>query len=241
MRSFPLARILAMSLVGCSGAPQTETSFAAVAVPTGTKELVVEGQGITVAFDVATVALGAVYFCASASGSANLCDAAQGEVLQASAIDALDSSPQPLGLFHGFTGDIRSASFDYGIHWYMTEKQATPAPAAPFGHSMHVEGRATQGATSARFTADVDVRAPFQGERAVPTTKTAGTVDEDTARLEARFDAASWFSGVDWAAVLAAGQVDHAIVMGSPDHDAIVIDMVAVRPPTFVFVKAAGP
>lgn len=234
----PWLLALLFGLVGCSGTGQPEMTFPALAVPDGTKELVVDG--VTVTLDEASLAFGPVYFCASESGSANLCDTALGEIHDVTRVDGLANEAQPIGEFRGFTGDIQSASYDYGIHWYLTEKQPAPAPEAPGGHSAHVEGIASQGALSVRFVADVDVVAPFQGERAVPTTKVEGKVDADTARVEVRFDVASWLSGVDWPAVLASGQDPFSIAPGSRDHDAIVIDMVSVRPPTFVFVAAGA-
>lgn len=236
-RPWLLAALL--GLAGCSSTGQPELTFPAFAVPAGTKELVAEG--VTVTLDQARLSLGPVYFCASASGSATLCETALGEIREVTRIDALAAEAQPIGEFRGFTGDIRSASYDYGIHWYLTENEPSPAPEAPGGHSAHVEGTASQGALSVRFVADVDVVAPFQGQRAVPTTKVEGTASADTAAVEVRFDVASWLSGVDWPAALAAGEDPLTIAPGSRDHDAIVIDMVSVRPPTFVFVAAAAP
>ncbi len=236
-RPWLLAALL--GLAGCSSTGQPELSLPAFAVPAGTKELV--SEDVTVTLDQARLSLGPVYFCASASGSATLCETALGEILAVTRIDALAAEAQPLGEFRGFTGDIRSASYDYGIHWYLTENEPASAPEAPGGHSAHVEGTASQGALSVRFVADVDVIAPFQGQHAVPTTKVEGKVDTDTARVEVRFDVASWLSGVDWPAALASGQDPHVIAPGSRDHDAIVIDMVSVRPPTFTFVALESP
>jgi len=234
----PWLLALLLGLVGCSSTGQPEMTFPALAVPAGTKEFSVDD--VTVTLEEATLAIGPVYFCASASGSATLCETALGEIRAVTRVDGLLAEAQAIGAFRGFTGDIRSASYDYGIHWYLTEKQPAPAPEAPAGHSAHIEGTATRGAASVRFVADVDVVAPFQGQRAVPTTKAEGTVDEDTEQVEVRFDVASWLSGVDWHAALDAGEDPHAIAPGSRDHDAIVIDMVSVRPPTFVFVAAGA-
>jgi hypothetical protein len=227
-----------LGLAGCSSTGQPELTLPAVAMPAGTKEF--NAEGVTVTLEEARLAIGPVYFCASASGSANLCETALGEIRDVARVDGLASEAQSIGEFRGFTGDIQSASYDYGIHWYLTEKQPASAPEAPGGHSAHVEGTASQGALSVRFVADVDVVAPFQGERAVPTTKVEGTVGADSERVEVRFDVASWLSGVDWPAALASGQDPFSIAPGSRDHDAIVIDMVSVRPPTFVFVAAGA-
>lgn len=233
---FFVAPFALLALAGCTsaGTGQPEVSFDATFVPTGTNAFVV--GDVAVALDEAKIAFGPAYFCASASGSATLCEAALGEIRRVTTIDARSAEPVPLGTYEGFAGTVRSASFDYGIHWFLPEQEAHPAPEAPSGHSAHFTGTATRAGTSVRFEADVDVVPLFQGQRAVPTTKAAGEVSEDTTRLEVRFDLASLFSDVDFDAMLAAGSNPPPIEPGTRDHDAIVIRMVSSSPPTFSFV-----
>jgi hypothetical protein len=229
---------VALGALGCSGTGQPEVSFSAVAVPSGTKELQVDDVAVTL--DEAVVAIGPVYFCAGASGAATLCETAQGEILDMSRVDLLATEPSPLGTFQGFTGTVRSASYDFGVHWFLTEKAPTPAPSAPGGHSAHFAGVARRGAASVRFVADVDVIAQYQGQRAVPTTPAQGRIDEGTARLEVGFDVASWFSGVELGKAIDAGEDPYVIAPGSRDHDALVIGMVSLAPPTFTFRAGGG-
>jgi len=228
------AALLLLASAGCSNTGQPEVSFPAFFVPAGTNEFVVDD--ITITLSEADVAFGPAYFCASASGSATLCEAALGEVRRVTAIDALAAEPVPLGTYEGFVGDVRSASYDYGIHWFLPEQTAHAAPEAPGGHSARFGGVASRAGASIRFEAEIDVVPLFQGQRAVPTTKVEGAVTESTSRLEVHFDVASWLSAVDFGAALDAGEDPLVIEEGSRDHDALVIRMVSQAPPSFGFV-----
>ncbi|HVK66697.1 MAG TPA: hypothetical protein VM694_19570 [Polyangium sp.] len=233
---FPFVLVLA----GCgSGTGQPDVSFPAVFASPATNEFVV--NDVTVALDEARVAFGPAYFCASASGSATLCDAAVGEIRRITTIDALAEGETPLGTYAGFAGDVRSASYDYGIHWFLPEQEATASPEAPGGHSARVRGVASRAGTSVRFEADIDVTPLFRGQRAVPTTKVEGTVTEATSRIEVQFDVASWFSAVDFGAALDAGVDPFVIGPGAQDYNGVVNRMVSTHPPAFVFVEGEAP
>lgn len=237
-RALALLALLAPSAAGCAGTSQPEISYEAYAVGAAPRE--VAAGDWTVTLERATVAFGPVHFCASATGSATLCETALAEITEITAVEALDPAPQPLGLVRGFTGTIRSASFDYGIHWFITEPQPEPAPAAPGGHSARVRGRAThEDGRVLEFTADVDVEAQFQGQRAVPSVPASATVGEEGARLDVRFDVSAWFERVDFDALDADADADAdgpvAIVPGSSAHDALVIAMSSQRPPELVW------
>ncbi|MDC3956328.1 hypothetical protein [Polyangium jinanense] len=229
-----------LALAGCgTGTGQPDVSFPAVFVSAATNEFVVDD--VDVILDEARVAFGPAYFCASASGSATLCEAAVGEIRRVTAIDVLGEGETPLGTYAGFAGDVRSASYDYGIHWFLPEQEAQASPEAPGGHSARVRGVASRAGTSVRFEADIDVAPLFQGQRAVPTTKVEGTVTEATSRLEVRFDVASWLSAVDFGAALDAGADPFVLGPGARDHDAVVIRMVSTHPPSFDFVEGEAP
>jgi len=160
-----------------------------------------------------------------------------GEVRSFGSIELGAAEEQPLGTYEGFAGDVRSASFDYGIHWFLTESEPHPAPTAPGGHAALLKGRAERGGETIRFDAEVDVKPQYQGQRAVPTIAFEGRATEATSRLEVHFDLGSWLRDVDFDAALAAGEADLAITPGTRDHDAIVIRMVSTSPPTFKFVE----
>jgi hypothetical protein len=183
------------------------------------------------------VAFGPVYFCASASGSATLCETALGELLTITAFDALDATPHLLGTAHGFTGKVQSASYDYGIHWFLTEEAPTPAPVAPGGHSAHFAGRAVKGGVTLHFRADVDVAPQFQGQRAAPSQAAAATMSGGGERLDIQFQVGKWLEHVDFDQA-PAGQDPYVITAGTRNHGAIVIGMTAEAPPAFVWSAA---
>ncbi|MDI1436526.1 hypothetical protein [Polyangium sorediatum] len=227
-------------LAGCgTGTGQPDVSFPAVFTSPATNEFVV--GDVTVTLDEARVAFGPAYFCASASGSATLCDAAVGEIRRITTIDALGEGETPLGTYAGFAGDVRSASYDYGIHWFLPEQEAAASPEAPGGHSARVRGVASRAGTSVRFEADIDVKPLFQGQRAVPTTKVEGTVTEATSRIEVQFDVTSWFSAVDFGAAIDAGVDPFVIGPGAQNYTSVVNRMVSTHPPSFVFVEGEAP
>src|SRR4051812_46243340 len=109
----PLLLVTSVAMTACAGSGQPEVEYQVFAVPEAAGVILAD-EGYSVTIDTATVAFGPVYFCASFSGSATLCDAALGELTTVTAFDAKDTTPRPLGLAHGFTGTIQSASYDYG-------------------------------------------------------------------------------------------------------------------------------
>lgn len=225
---------LLLAAAGCAGTGQPEVSYQAFAV--GSDPAPFPAGAWTVTLDEATVAFGPVYFCASATGSATLCEVALAELTEVTAVDAVDPAPQPLGLIRGFAGDIRSASFDYGIHWFLTDTNPVAAPEAPGGRSARFRGRAERdGAPPLSFTADVEILPQYQGQRAVPSAPAAATVGDEGARLEVRFDPRAWVERVDFDDLAAAGVTEVTIAPGDRAHDALVIAMVAQRPPAFAW------
>jgi hypothetical protein len=236
--SFVLAPAIA-AITGCSGTGQPAVdypAFAVVSVPGA-----IAAGDFTVSLDEALVAFGPAYFCASATGSPTLCDAALAEITETTAIDALNPELQPLGQVHGFTGRIQSTSYDYGVHWFLTENQPTPAPSAPFGHSARFRGTAERGDVSVSFVADIDVRPQFPGQRAVTTARAiADITEESSVRLEVHLDVAPWIAAIDWQEAAAAGAGStYEIEIGSPEHNAVVTAMQSSHQLSFVWAPAA--
>lgn len=228
-----LTALAAAASSACSGTGQPEIAYEAYAV--ATPPGAITAGDFTVTLDEAVIAFGPAYFCAASSGSATLCETAVAELTQIVAIDALDPSPQPLGEVRGFTGQVRSVSYDYGVHWLLTESSPVAAPAAPGGHSARFRGRAVNGDTSIEFLATIDVLAQFQGQRAVPTAPASASIGEEGARLEVQVDIGPWLAAVDWSAAAASPERPYSIDIGSPEHNAVVIAMVSAHPPKFVW------
>jgi hypothetical protein len=236
---FPCLCISAALLsAACSGTGQPEVVYPAFAV--GTPVVEVAAGDWTVTLDAATVAFGPVYFCAAQSGSATLCEAAIAEILRVATVDALDPAPTPLGDVRGFDGAIRSASFDYGIHWLLTDPSPVADAAAPGGHSALLIGRAVRGAEIVEFIAEVDVLAQFEGQQAVPSTPVSAQVEGGGARLDVHFNPGEWISEIDFGAAAESGEAPYRIKAGSSSHNAIVIAMVNAGSPQFVWSESDG-
>jgi hypothetical protein len=235
--------LFSSSALACSGTGQPEISYAAYATPIAPGPAIEAGD-FTISLDEATLAFGPVYFCAAASGSATLCETAVAEITDTFAIDLRSAEPQPLGLVNGFTGEIRSASFDFGIHWFLTESQPVASPVAPGKHSVRFRGHAESASAQIAFVAEIDVLPTLRGQRAVPSVETFANVGERRPELHIEFDAASWIAAIDWEKVEAGAAASNAggddapyrIEIGSPEHNAVVIAMVSKKPPAFLWV-----
>jgi hypothetical protein len=178
-----------------------------------------------VALSVAEVGIGPVYFCATEGASADLCPTAVQEMTYTATLDALDPTPHQLGDVTGVTGTIRSMTYDFAITWFPTQTTPTPQRGAPDGHAARFEGRATRGATSFSFIADVDVLPPFQGTRAVQGARVRADVSSSQTRLDVKLDAARLFLGVDFDELSMTSGTPIAIGPGSRAHNALVFGL----------------
>jgi hypothetical protein len=219
--------------LACTGTGQPEVALAALVNNAPQADFLVGDVNVTLS--AAEIAFGPAYFCASASGSAGLCETALGEIRDVTAVDLLTPGAIPLGTYKGFSGAVRSVSFDYGIHWFLPEQEPQTAPEAPLGHSAHFAGTAERNGKTVSFSALVDVTPLYQGERAVTTAKASGEISETTEKLIVSFDVPALLSDVDFSAMLDANEDPVSIASGSRDHDSIVIQMVSASPPSFLW------
>lgn len=227
----------ALLVAGCSETGQNEIVYPAFAAPTVTSPIKIGAW--TVTLDEAQIMFGPVYFCAAATGAATLCTTALAEIRRVSIIDALDSTPQSLGTVHGFSGTIRSASYDHGIHWFVTETEPTAESTALDGHSAVFVGQAQRGGQTITFTAHIDMPPPLQGERAVARVLTPVTIDNENTTLQVKFDVARWLASIDFDAAAASGVDSILIEPGSTEHSGIVSAMSNIAPPDFVWSGAS--
>lgn len=183
----------------------------------------------------ARLAFGPVYFCAASSGSATLCESAAAELRAITIVDLLDPTPQRLGDVDGLTGELRSASYDFGLTWAPAESAYSVGPGNSIGHSAALEGEARRGDDVVPFTAVLELPPQYQGQRAVPTTPAAGVVDAGIARLEVRFDAGAWASRINFDRQPAGARL--AIAPGSSEHNAVVLGMTSIDPPLFTWIR----
>lgn len=224
---------LALLVTGCSETGQSELFYPAFATPITSSSI--EVGGWTVTLDEASVMFGPVYFCASATGAATLCTAAIAEMRQVSVINALDSAPHPLGNVHGFSGTIRSASYDHGIHWFVTDAEPAAETLALGGHSAVFIGQARRGGQTVNFDARIDIHPPLQGERAVTRILTPVTIENENVTLDITLDIAQWLTSMDFEAAAAAGIDPLVIEPNSPAHAGIVSAISNLAPPEFVW------
>lgn len=231
-RNFLLVMLLGgLGSSGCGETGQEEVSYPVFAAGTAPAPFIVGAYEVTL--DVAQVGFGPVYFCATAAASSDLCPAALAEFASTATLDGVNDEAQQLGDVRGVTGEIRSATYDYAITWLSTQRNPTPAPGAPGGHSAHFEGRAVGGATEFRFVADVDVVPQLQGSRAVQGARVSANVQDSSVRLDVRFDPGAWWRSVDFSELEALGGDPVVVPAGSRAMNAVVIGMTATAPPTF--------
>jgi hypothetical protein len=223
--------LLTATTSACIESPQTEVSYAAEARSTLASTFVV--GNVTVKLTRADIAFGPVYFCAANAGSAVSCKSSLAESTDVTRIDLLTPS-SPLGKVRGYTGSIRSASYDLGLHWFDTSFSIESSPAAPDGHSMVFEGtlaRAGEGEVPFRFL--VDVVPQYKGQRAVPTSEAVADITDANQKLLVSFEPEPWLRQIDFDAVLE--KASRPIVLDSkkPEHDALLVGLKVARPPEF--------
>ena len=221
-----------VGLMGCSDAGQVELYYPATATPVVASPLEV-GEW-TVTLEQASVLFGPVYLCAAATGAATLCSTAMAEIRREVVVDLANPLPQSLGDVHGFSGTIRSGSYDHGIHWFVTETEARADNLTLGGHSAVFVGKAQRGGQTVAFDAHIDVPPPIQGERAVTRIFSPVTIDSEDVALDMRFDVATWLGAIDFDnAATTAGPL--VITPDSAMHSSLVNVISNLAPPEFVW------
>lgn len=227
-------------------------------------------DGWEVTLSNATLGFSPIYFCATESSSSSRCEVAIAEYLEGTTLDGLDATPQPIGMIRGTTGTIRTAFFDYGIVWLLTNPlpealEGVPGGPAvvrfessnyvPFGHSAQFAGSATCVADPATccpdatecpaayaFEANVDVLVANRGTPAVNGARTFQEITTDPRLLTITFDPNAWWQSVNFGrlAALDDGTGNVIITPDDPDYSALVISMTANELPTFTWTTTEG-
>jgi len=259
----------ALLLLGCG---QTGGTFVAVPLEAqGTAPQTFVKAGWEVTLSKATLGFGPIYFCATDSSIAELCEVAVLEFLDGVTLDGLDPAPRSLGTLFGTTGTVRTAFFSYGIVWLLTEplpKALAGVPGGPavidfqsvsyvpqgysarfHGSASCVEGAAIccPGATTCptgyTFETKVDVLVVEPGALAVDGAQTNQEITTEPVSLTMTFDPSSWWQTVDFArlAELDDGSGEVLLVPGDPDYDALIISMTENELPTFTWSGPTPP
>lgn len=224
-------------LVGCADSGRDPATVELVA--RGAPSAVFTDGGFTITLTRADIAFGPAYFCATAATSTDLCDTAVLETLDAHPIDGIDATDQPLGELRGLTGTVRSVQYDLGIAFLLAGASPEALPGSIDGHSVVLEGHATDGMTSFDFVATVDVTAELSGTTAVVGARTEATIPSSGARLTLAVDPSRWLAGLDWTALsnLPHGVGEPVVVAeGTLAHDAILRGITTNAPVAFEWI-----
>lgn len=224
---------VAAVLAACGETGQVPVSAPLLVTSEGARAVVVDGWEVSLTR--AELSVGPLYLCATSAASADLCPVAVGEFASAAAVDVLDAGERAIGDVTGVSGAVGSAMMDLGVAWIPT--WTTPRPVSTgAGHSLRLEGAATQAGRTVRFRADVDVVPQFQGVLAIQGIRVAGRLAPGS-RVTLTARPAAWLSGVDFAelADLAAGQeAPLELAPGSRAYNAIIVAVTATYAPTLV-------
>jgi len=216
-----------------------DTGGAQVAVPlsvSGTPARALAIGDARVTLTRAELAVGPIYFCASAIASAELCAVAVAELRDTVFVHALDPNAQPVVPLAATTGTIHSAIYDLGISWLLTEPDPRVSPVAPGGHSSLLEGSIEQAGRTLRFSAGVDAVPAKRGELAVNTQRTEHEITGENERLTLVVDANGWVDRLDVAALFALdtdGDGFVTIEPGTTSYESILQGMVSRSPLAF--------
>lgn len=222
--------MLALFAIGCG-----DTGLARVTFPihgAGTAPAF-EEDGWSVTIERADVAFGPLYLCATPFADTDVCPQAEAEFLGAATIDATDESPQMIGDAGAVTATVRSAMFDYGRTWLLTEERVRDYRDLR-GHSAIFEVRADDGTTAIEIRAEVDVDPGNAGQSAVIGAPAGPHEIAGDEALIATIDAAAWWRRVDFDRIAAMG-TDVTLAPGDPDYETLVIAMTAGSVPALTW------
>lgn len=226
-RALPLPRaFLALALLaGCGRTGQDRVTFPIHGAGTGEASFEVGGWSVTL--EQADVGFGPIYFCATRFADADVCTTAQAEWLGTAPVDALDPSPEMLGDAQAITETVRSAMFDYGRSWLLTERAPRANEGAPGGRSAVMVVRAERGDERLEVRASIDVDPGAAGASAVIGARTEPHAITGDEALTVRFDPAAWWRRVDFDRLAAEDDGDGVVELAPGDraYDALLIAM----------------
>lgn len=214
----------ALLLAGCDETSRSFVNVPMLAEREGDTSFAVDDFEVTLTR--AELAVGPVYFCATAAADADLCHVAIAELRDVAVIDLLEDGAQRIGTVAATTGMVRSATLDYGRPWLLPESAPTAGPRALDGHSAIFEGEACRDDACFTFEAALDLTPREAGDSTLPGLDTTFAIIEAQQQLALRIDASEWLEGVDFEA-LAMSVEEGAVSVepGSQAYEAIVIAM----------------
>ena len=185
----------------------------------------------------ADLALGPVYFCATAGASSTLCPSALEELRAVATIDGLSAAEQLVGTVDGNTGGIHSAAYDFGITWFASERAPKVQEGSAGGHSARFAGTAVKDGVSVAFTGDIDIVTPIQGERVVFGRRLNADINGPDVKLVVEIDPRVWFQRVDFD-VVAQGGSQVGFAADSQARNQLFASITQQAPPSFTWVAS---
>lgn len=154
----------------------------------------------------AELAVGPVYFCATAAASSSLCQTAVAEVRETFVVDALAPTSANVAELRGITGAIRSAQLDHGVSWFAGQQK--PIATRPNLHSLVLEGTLTHLGETRSFATVFDIVSSIAGERSVSGKRLQLELQASSNGLLVTVDPHLWLLGAPVAQWFERGVVD---------------------------------
>lgn len=180
----------------------------------------------------AELGFGPLYLCATEGADVELCDVALGELLETVTLDGLAREQVAVGTLSATTGSVRSALYDYGISWLLTEQAPRASEGAPEGHSLVLEGAVSRAEQTLQFTARVDIAPLTAGDAAVNALATSRELSASDA-LILRVDPYRWLTRINVDKLFALDEDADGQVTLTPDtqaYQALVLGMTNAAP-----------
>lgn len=226
--------VLFLALIGCGSTAQEEVRYPVYAAGTA-KTSEVFGDW-TLTLTEAEIALGPIYFCATQSASADLCETAVQEFASSARVNALDSAPQDIGTIYGVSAEIRSATYDYGIGWLTTQANPTATAGSVDGQSIHMMGHIARQTEVHSFDVVLALQPPFAGAHVVQGQPIAAGVYTDAHKLEIHIDPYAWWSNVDFESLILAS-TQGSVTLTEQARNALSQALVLNAAPTFQWTE----
>lgn len=197
-----LASLALIAFAAC--APETSRSVIELPVFTiGDARDTFSSGELEITIVEAKVALGPIYFCASALPSDHVCASARLELLEPFVIDLLAPEPKDAGIAEGSSGRIASSQFNFGRSIFAGETLPTPLGESAQllgGHSarfsLAIEG---PGDRSQLVRVVLDLDPSRSGSLRVLGYRTEVDLDESIASLEIRASAYELLADLNYA------------------------------------------
>jgi len=187
----------------------------------------------------AELGFGPLYLCATEGADVDLCEVALGEFLQTITIDGLDGQPTTVGTLDATTGNVRSALYDYGISWLLTQQQPRASKGAPDGHSLVLSGSVTRAQQTLLFEAVVDIAPLSAGDAALNALATQRDLKSGD-QLRLQVDPYRWLSRINLDKLFALDEDrDGQVTLGEETqaYQALVLGMTNAAPVQLVWSR----